>query len=400
MKKILTAFEINARFIKNEKALMKFPVSLLEACSEDMLIIIFDKMGKKLFNKKSLVKRLIEKFNGLLPSKCEECSDIYFLELKDDPLFICNECQRGSHNCNYLKEFKSSLTGRIPKGFIWLCFDCCSEHDIKNEDASHVNGVVDKKKNTCDHQSDEESSRNSPASNAENRTSSILKPPSTTVVNDCDEREITMNNKTAKKATCRFYIKKQCKHGLKGNKCSYDHPKLCYKFIKNGISHGGCQDKACLFYHPKLCWESMRNRVCNNLKCKFYHLKGIKVRQSDDQRQLVPTDQTEALRKENRILRPLVTKSSHSDRNNQREVRYSDAVRGHAREQSPHFGITGSYYGTRTADTEVLASVNSGDFLELRRQVQMIAQQISDLALSNVKMGRFEDQWCPKRTHH
>ena len=82
-KKILTAFEIDASFIKNEKALMKFPVSLLEACSEDMLIIIFDKLGKKMFNKKSLVKRLIDKFNGLLPSKCDECSEIYSLELKE-----------------------------------------------------------------------------------------------------------------------------------------------------------------------------------------------------------------------------------------------------------------------------------------------------------------------------
>ena len=270
-KKILTAFEIDASFIKNEKALMKFPVSLLEACSEDMLIIIFDKMGKKMFNKKSLVKRLIDKFNGLLPSKCDECSEIYSLELKDNPLFICNECQRGSHDCHYLKEFKSSLTGRIPKGFIWLCFNCCSEHDIREEDNSYINGAVDVSKTSSDSKSDpvDESISDKDTSNM------VIKN------TDIPGLDIIRNE-----SICKKYKRGICPHGIRGNKiiegdkCLYSHPKPCRRYCSFGSKdRNGCRNGAsCNFYHPVLCKFSLKYWSCINEKCTFVHLKGTQRR--------------------------------------------------------------------------------------------------------------------------
>ena len=32
---------------------------------------------------------------------------------------------------------------------------------------------------------------------------------------------------------CKFYIKKCCKHGLRGNNCNYTHPAPCKKYIEN-----------------------------------------------------------------------------------------------------------------------------------------------------------------------
>ena len=31
----------------------------------------------------------------------------------------------------------------------------------------------------------------------------------------------------------KFYIKKCCKHGLRGNNCNYAHPAPCKKYIEN-----------------------------------------------------------------------------------------------------------------------------------------------------------------------
>ena len=33
----------------------------------------------------------------------------------------------------------------------------------------------------------------------------------------------------------KFYIKKCCKHGLRGNNCNYPHPAPCKKYIKNSV---------------------------------------------------------------------------------------------------------------------------------------------------------------------
>ena len=38
---------------------------------------------------------------------------------------------------------------------------------------------------------------------------------------------------------CKFYIKKCCKHGLRGNNCNYPHPAPCRKYIEN--TENGCR---------------------------------------------------------------------------------------------------------------------------------------------------------------
>ena len=91
-----------------------------------------------------------------------------------------------------------------------------------------------------------------------------------------EDNSVVQNKSDEKRTVCRFYLQKSCKHGLKGTNCNYLHPKLCYKFIRNGAKNGGCKKEDCKFHHPKLCKLSLQERRCNRVKCRFFHLNGTK----------------------------------------------------------------------------------------------------------------------------
>ena len=49
---------------------------------------------------------------------------------------------------------------------------------------------------------------------------------------------------------CKFYIKKCCKHGLRGHNCNYPHPAPCKKYIENPECRCGPE---CTNHHPDIC---------------------------------------------------------------------------------------------------------------------------------------------------
>ena len=74
---------------------------------------------------------------------------------------------------------------------------------------------------------------------------------------------------------CKFYIKKCCKHRLRGNNWNYPHHAPCKKYIEN--SENGCRLE-CTSYHPDICKYSMKLRKCYNVNCYRIHLNGIPTR--------------------------------------------------------------------------------------------------------------------------
>ena len=102
------------------------------------------------------------------------------------------------------------------------------------------------------------------------------------VENNRNDKEVYSNEQkeTAKNQSklCKFFKHGKCKYGSKGNDCSYDHPKKCFKFVQNGDkSSRGCKKgKECDYYHPPLCKDAMRTKKCNRKDCKFLHMKGTK----------------------------------------------------------------------------------------------------------------------------
>ena len=85
------------------------------------------------------------------------------------------------------------------------------------------------------------------------------------------------NEEDAPKPVSKFYLHKACKHGKGGIGCKFEHPKLCFNYIKRGDKRGGCKKgEQCPYTHPKLCRRGLDSRVCTNKRCKFYHVSGTK----------------------------------------------------------------------------------------------------------------------------
>lgn len=77
---------------------------------------------------------------------------------------------------------------------------------------------------------------------------------------------------------CRFYKRNNCKHGILGTHCNFDHPKPCPKLMKFGLEEEkGCRLGArCDHYHPRMCRNSLRKGICLNTQCRFTHKKGTR----------------------------------------------------------------------------------------------------------------------------
>lgn len=82
-----------------------------------------------------------------------------------------------------------------------------------------------------------------------------------------------------KRRVCKHFLQKKCKHGKHGEKCDFEHPKMCFRFSKFGEKHpGGCKKgKKCQFYHPPLCWKSVNGEKCERKNCKFFHIRVPRV---------------------------------------------------------------------------------------------------------------------------
>ncbi|CAL4230194.1 unnamed protein product [Meganyctiphanes norvegica] len=90
------------------------------------------------------------------------------------------------------------------------------------------------------------------------------------------EKHMAQNKRNRTKETnqmeseqiCHYWRKYRCK---KGNKCLFNHPKLCESHIKTGE----CREvkKTCGNYHPIICRNNLRNEKCNyGDRCKFRHI--------------------------------------------------------------------------------------------------------------------------------
>ena len=260
-KKVISGFMYDDNFMKNEKAFTKFQVPMLESTGEYLQIPLEDGNGKKLI-KKVLIEKIINKLYAVLPSSCAECSEHYSRELGDETFFSCFQCQRGSHDCDKIKQFKALLPESLPKGFIWLCSICLgvdSSESVSYEPKSEAAGdkVVMQ-----------------PSLSKEVTTSN-------TNTSDCSNHG---KQKASKTKVCPKFSRGSCPHGLRGNKivggvkCQLDHPKQCWKYMNFG-SKGpkGCRPGSnCTYYHPILCRFSVSDRVCTNVKCTYKHLRGTK----------------------------------------------------------------------------------------------------------------------------
>lgn len=174
-----------------------------------------------------------------------------------------------------------------------------------------------------------------------------------------DERGSSVReNKTAQKSTqvCKHYLKKKCKHGMKGEECEFLHPKLCRKYMKFGDKkRGGCKKgMGCTYHHPALCWKASNGSQCRRETCKFLHPKGIKSKNTSD---AVPIRGN-----------PAMIRTSIPDVPRRRTENSPIVVQNNSDVRAESSTLRDEYQ-----------NVENGGFLELRRQVQLVQEQLSEL---------------------
>ena len=195
-KMVISAFHEKEDKLKNEKALSKFLVPMLEETAEFLKIDILDHEGKKIFVKNSLTKTIVRKLSALLPSNCSECQEIYSLTLGEEALFNCMKCSRQSHGCEKIANLKAALPNNMPLGFCWLCLPCMQElkpEMVAPQFEKTVNDAVDEQ----EHQ-----------------------PVTTQVTIATDDRTLNQNHQSdvPKPKICQLYKKGACPHGCTGTK--------------------------------------------------------------------------------------------------------------------------------------------------------------------------------------
>ena len=174
--------------------------------------------------------------------------------------FLCTGCEKTIRLDASLKDhcYRKHKTTNAQETEI---IDLANKDDTETEDEVPKNDNIDELDTTKDNNvtKDTESSADKPSEVDDNDK-------------ECDDNEI----KT--KACIHFTRFNNCKHGISGKSCKYEHPKTCPKYLKNGDSKYGCSaGKKCKFFHPKLCRGSLAKvKICTNVNCKYVHLKGTK----------------------------------------------------------------------------------------------------------------------------
>ena len=260
-KKVIATFDVRLSQEDNCKNInAKFKVPQLEQCALDLRIETVND-GKKIFNKNKLglSKAIVQKIESHLPHTCSNCSTEYSPKLGEEIIFKCNRCGVPSHDCDDIMKIKSAFPSGLPLGLFWMCNNC------------HLTPIL--------------------ASQAQTDEGSISTKPDETCLRDDVEAKNPLEDQTKgesmknqlekrqnKSVLCKYYARKNCKHGPKGVGCSFDHPKKCFKYTRHGPNkkHGCTKGKDCQYYHPPLCNNSVKSGICRRKDCHFHHLKGTK----------------------------------------------------------------------------------------------------------------------------
>ena len=268
--KVISVYDPRKTLIKNEKAISALTHGALKACAECLSIKTMDDENKRL-TRSDLAMQIITKIKISLPKTCLECQGKYKSNIGVEPLFTCYLCNDVSHDCDKLKNFKTSLLATTMKSFVWLCEKC-------HESPTPPETVTDPPTENLE----EQPSTTSPP------TTQTPNPGSTDPRNTNDRRtnDESLNPKPPKSPeTCKRLLKGTCPHGLRGkklingNECRYTHPKPCKNYCSYGLGKFGCRRKNCEFAHPTICKYSENDWKCTNKSCTYTHLKG--TRRSD-----------------------------------------------------------------------------------------------------------------------
>ena len=255
--KIICLYNPIANHADNSKWLNSLLLPDLQACAEVISIKTKDDKNKP-YKKADLIQQILSKIKSALPKKCQECSEEYSIEVKEEPLFTCHICKDGSHNCDNFQTFKNSSSNIPLRGIVWICGKC-------NDDPPPVLQTELIKQTT--------------EAKTEVKLPQTASPSTTTTSGNNATNGGETHDPQRSPDTCILFMKGKCQHGISGNrlvdnrKCQYSHPKKCKKYLQYGSGGRlGCKwGRECNKLHPFICRNSRQGRKCNNRECTYVH---------------------------------------------------------------------------------------------------------------------------------
>ena len=326
-----------------QKSLQKGKVAELEATLK-FLRIEKDKDDKK----PHLINKLIVRIQSLFPDTCYMCKNEYTIRRTDTPLLECIRCTQGIHSqclASKLGVPEVDLEGMTPEEvtnklnpyglqtLTFLCGTCYSDFDsgltpppINSLQLTETAAAEGEDNTEATQQSSSETgnaellANPSAAESSESDTESDDADIESESEDEAPRRKKQSNAKKSndrrapkQAATCSFYLKGKCKHGISGKGCSFSHPQFCKKLMTFGTTgkRGCTKGRDCNKTHPKMCTSSLKSRECLNDACTSYHVKGTRRKNSK------PVESRRSNQQNRRHTEPSAPQRYYHDRNSQ-----------------------------------------------------------------------------------
>ena len=301
--------DTNLKKLKTKKVdYLKATLAFLNDWDKDDAMI---KEEIEAYTKDGIALLVLKKIYNMAPETCPTCSKTYYFKPGEYCALACVRCDRGACKECYEKEKQNlSLSYMFNKSMFFICNPCneviskqtrLEEHHKKK--AKKIPKPTADKSNDANFETitiEEHSVEDdlvdamdnlSVKSQPENDKSTKGVTDSENVPTECKEPEdmpehpegrkseqLPEGRKENEKSQCHFYKQNICKFGISGKGCKFAHQKPCNKLLSHGLDkkRGCSEDKLCKHFHPKMCKYSLRSRLCTNLECTFFHVKGTK----------------------------------------------------------------------------------------------------------------------------
>ena len=258
------------------------------------------------YTKDGIALLVVNKVYNMAPEQCSSCSKSYYFKPGEYCALTCIRCDRGACPVCYEKE-KANLSSScmFNKNIFFSCIPCseiirkeakfADQHKKKSaskkvskdpangtneetepetitlEENTTVDDLVDALDNlSVNSQSENQTKvpegRKPEQDQAQNKSKDLPE----------GRKEKASQNKEI--SNCYFYQKNVCKYGISGKGCKFFHQKPCNKLLTHGDDrrYGCTKNNSCKYFHPSMCKYSLETRVCTNLKCGYFHVKGTK----------------------------------------------------------------------------------------------------------------------------
>ena len=124
LKQVFSSFNIIESINSNIDAIFsRFKVDVLTNAAKYLKIELQNPDGKKLL-KRDIAENIVRKIESLMPGECTQCKELYTVGLEDVPIFTCHLCDKGSHNCTSMSDFKASLPTTLVSGYGYAPIVC------------------------------------------------------------------------------------------------------------------------------------------------------------------------------------------------------------------------------------------------------------------------------------